>query len=79
MNIDLYFTQKKVLLLRFQPHLESTAGICLGLVLKQRCSYKNLGNGVAIFGGYNGVRVGIKKTNRAIEVVFPDTKLILEG
>nr|WP_242212895.1 EndoU domain-containing protein [Bacillus cereus group sp. BfR-BA-01383] len=37
--------------------------------------YKDIADGVTIFGDYNGVRIGIIKTNGEIGTVFPDNML----
>ncbi|HHY2690744.1 EndoU domain-containing protein [Bacillus wiedmannii] len=38
--------------------------------------YKDIADGVTIFGDYNGVRIGIIKTNGEIGTIFPDNMLL---
>ncbi|WP_301107149.1 EndoU domain-containing protein [Sporosarcina sp.] len=35
--------------------------------------HKNIADGVTVFGEYNGVRVGVIKTNGEIRTIFPDS------
>lgn len=37
--------------------------------------HRNIADGVAVFGYYNGVRVGVIKTNGEIGTIFPDSML----
>lgn len=37
--------------------------------------HRNIVDGVAVFGDYNGVRVGVIKTNGEIGTIFPDSML----
>lgn len=37
--------------------------------------HKDIADGVTIFGDYNGVRIGVIKTNEEIGTIFPDNML----